>query len=125
MAALDARAIHELLLVYVARGCQQSSASGATTQLTSLAMSDAISTLLPRNLTLRNSSSGDNDSETAAPCVRQCAITHPGSLWKAPAQSGRTLRQRTRAPSDASDQLFAAIRTADQLYVQVRPIALV
>lgn len=109
MRALDTTALHELLLIFVARGRRDSgdAASKSSRQVASLAISDAICELYPRH------HPGRRDAEDAAhsssPVVYHCAIKNPRSLWKQKSQ-------RTAAGHENSD---ATLSSADHLYVEV------
>lgn len=117
MKPLDQKAIHELLLVYVARGrqeCTEASSSGGA-RLASLAMSDSISTLYPATHE-HNSSEDATQDEPAAPTkppsVHQCTIKSPRSLWK----QGRAVKRTGAAPHESA--AAQVINSAEYLYVE-------
>lgn len=119
MKPLDEHSVHELLLVYIARGKHgndvASSSSTPSHQLTSLAASDSISVLLPKHL-----ASGDQQSAPGSQnppvATHQCTIKNPGSLWK----KGTTVAKRNGA-SDGMEPHF--LSAADSVFVEVRAIA--
>lgn len=119
MKPLDDKAIHELLLVHVARGRQEcyESASKDSSRLTSLAISDSISTLFPAIHELSSSEDDNHEGPTASeksPNIYQCTIKNPGSLWK----QGRAVKRAGVSASENTDA--QAISSAEYLYIEVR-----
>ncbi|KAF4046290.1 hypothetical protein GN244_ATG01308 [Phytophthora infestans] len=97
MLALSDSAIHELLLVYAVRGRHAlTHASDSNQQLTSLALSDAVNTLIPCR------KSGSNQPAGA----RFCVIKNPRGFWK---QSNITGNQ---------EDLLLDFRDADFVFIE-------
>lgn len=114
MKPLDDKAIHELLLVYVARGRRECYESN---RLASLAISDSISTLFPAVHELSNSEDDKHEGPAASeklPSAHQCTIKDPGSLWK----QGRAVKRAGVSASENTD--VQAISSAEYLYIEVR-----
>ncbi|KAG2868080.1 hypothetical protein PC129_g1855 [Phytophthora cactorum] len=109
MLPLNDRAIHELLLVYVARGrhaLKQDSGSSwdSNQQFTSLALSDAVNTLIPSRQT---------DSKQPAG-TRFCVIKNPQGLWK---QNNGWKQSKATGEQDDSEEL-QGFREADVVFVE-------
>jgi hypothetical protein len=107
MLPLDDPTLHELLLVYVARGRrglaqEKSSSVNSTQHLTSLALSDAVSRLVPCR-------QDDSSQRTGA---RLCMIKAPRGLWE---QDNELVKQATSSCSEAIQRF----READAVFVEV------
>jgi hypothetical protein len=111
MAALSDAALHELMLIYIARARQldEQSAIGkedkASDVLVSMAQSDATHALLPRLLEI------PSDSET-----RFCIVKNPRGVL-------RTVPTQKHTVGQLNDSLIQTAADADYLFVEVRGTA--
>lgn len=108
MYPLDDHAIHELLLVYCGRGRHALtqdviSSKNSNQQLTSLALSDALNTLIPCR----------QEDPHQRVDARFCVIKNPSGLWKHDKETGE---------QDASEEL-QRFRDADTVFVEVSHLA--